>query len=138
MELERARAPAGRLSHLHAAPALLATSSDATVLLPQLLDRGWALFGEQPPTAAAGVLFLGPEWLQLMVDGQALLDDVNPAAPDGWWAAVDGRGDRCVVVVTHETDVDLAHHDAGAQLVALLGIGRAVLAALPVVTDLTG
>jgi hypothetical protein len=119
-------------------PALLATAADATVLLPQLLDRDWALFGEQPPTAAAGVLFLGPEWLQLMVDGQALLDDVNPAAPERLVGRRRRPGDRCVVVVTHETDVDLAHHDSGAQLVALLGIGRAVLAALPVVTDLTG
>jgi len=34
--------------------------------------------------------------------------------------------------------VDLAHHEAGAQLVALMGTGRAVFAALPVVTDLSG
>jgi len=40
-----------------------------------------------------------------------------------------------VVVVTHKADIDLAHHKAGAQLVALMGTGRAVFATLPVVND---
>lgn len=117
----------------------MSTASDAAVLLPQLLDRGWALWGEPPPpAAAAGELIIGADRLQLVIDGQALLEDVNPAAPDGWWAAVDGMAGRCVVVVTRPEDVDLTHHEAGAQLVALMGTGRAVFAALPVVTDLAG
>lgn len=106
------------------------------MLVPQLLDRGWALFGEPPPTAAAGQLVVGSDRLQLIVDDQALLDDLNPYAPDGWWAAVDALEGRCVVVIARDGDVDLAHHDAGEQLAALMGSGRAVFAALPVVTVL--
>ena len=112
----------------------MATTDDADVLVPQLLDRGWALLGEAPPSAAAGQLVVGSDRLQLVVDDQALLDDLNPYAPDGWWAAVDGLHGKCVVVIARDGDVDLAHHDAGAQLAALMGTGRAVFAALPVQT----
>ena len=117
-------------------PALMATTDDADILLPQLLDRGWALFGEPLPPAGTGRLAVGADRLQLVVDGQALLDDLNPYAPDGWWAAVDALQGRCVVVIVRAGDVDLAHHDAGAQLAALMGTSRAVFAALPVATVL--
>ena len=118
----------------HAVPALMATTDDADILLPQLLDRGWALFGEPLPQQAAGRLVVGSDRLQLVVDDQALLDDLNPYAPDGWWAAVDGLHGKCVVVIARDGDVDLAHHDAGQQLAALMGTGRAVFAALLVET----
>ena len=39
-----------------------------------------------------------------------------------------------MVVIARDGDVDLAHHDAGAQLAALMGTGRAAFAALPVET----
>ena len=120
----------------HPVPALMATTADPDILLPQLLDRGWALFGERPPAQAAGELVIGADRLQLVVDDQALLDDLNPYAPDGWWAAVDALQGRCVVVIAGNGDVDLAHHDAGTQLAALMGTGRAVFAALRVRTDL--
>ncbi len=74
----------------HPVPALMATTDDADTLMPQLLDRGWALFGEALPQAPAGRLLVGSDRLHLLVDDQALLDDLNPYAPDGWWAAVDG------------------------------------------------
>ena len=117
-------------------PALMATTDDADVLVPQLLDRAWVLFGEPLPAAPAGRVVVGSDRLQLVVDGQVLLDDLNPWAPDGWWTAVDGLQGRCVVVIARDGDVDLAHHDAGAQLAALMGSGRAVFAALPVDTTL--
>ena len=120
----------------HPVPALMATTDDADVLMPQLLDRGWALFGEALPPAPAGRLVVGSDRLQLVIDDQALLDDLNPYAPDGWWAAVDELQGRCVVVITRHGDVDLSHHQAGEQLVALMGTGRAVFAALPVDTVL--
>lgn len=41
----------------------MATAADATVLLPQLLDRGCALFGEPPPTGSAGELVIGADLL---------------------------------------------------------------------------
>ena len=74
----------------HAVPALMTTTDDPDILLPQLLDRGWALFGEPLPQGAAGRLVVGSDRLQLVVDDQVLLDDFNPNAPDGWSAAVDG------------------------------------------------
>jgi hypothetical protein len=79
---------------------------------------------------------VGADRLQLVIDDQALLDDLNPYPPDGWWSAVDGMQGRCVVVIARDGDVDLAHHEAGDQLAALMGTGRAVYAALPVVTVL--
>jgi len=120
----------------NAVPALMATTDDAEILLPQLLERGWARFGEPLPTASAGRLVVGSDRLQLVVDDQALLDDLNPYAPDGWWAAVDALQGKCVVVIARDGDVDLAHHDAGQQLAALMGTGRAVFAALSVATEL--
>ena len=104
----------------HPVPALMATTDEADVLLPQLSDRGWALFGDPLPTAAAGQVVVGADRLQLVVDDQALLDDLNPYAPDGWWSAVDGMQGRCVVVVVRDGDVDLAHHEGGDQLAALM------------------
>jgi hypothetical protein len=121
----------------HPIPALMATTADADTLMPQLTDRGWVRFGERLPAAAAGQVVIGADRLQLLVDGQALLDDLNPYAPDGWWSAVDTLHGRCVVVIVRNGDVDLAHHQAGEQLAALIGTGRAVSAALPVVTNLT-
>lgn len=81
---------------------------------------------------------VGADRLQLVVDDQALLDDLNPWAPDGWWAAVDQLQGRCVVVIVRDGDVDLTHHNSGDQLAALMGTGRAVFAALPVTTNLPG
>lgn len=120
----------------HPVPALMATTDDADTLMPQLLDRGWALFGEPPSPARAGRLVVGSDHLQLVADDQALLDDVNPYAPDGWWAAVDRLQGRCIVVIARSGDVDLSHRQAGEQLVAQMGTGRAVFGALPVETVL--
>ncbi len=114
----------------------MATTDDADMLMPQLLDRGWAPFGDPLPAAAVGRLVVGSDRLQLVIDDQALLDDLNPYAPNGWWAAVDGLQGRCVVVIARDGDVALAHHQAGEQLAALMGAGRAVFAALPVETVL--
>jgi len=119
-------------------PALMATTDEGDVLLPQLVDRGWAVFGEPLPAGGEGRVVVGSDRLQLVVEGQTLLDDLNPWAPDGWWAAVDGLQGRCVVVIVGDGDVDLAHQDAGEQLAALLGTGRAVFAALRVDTVLDG
>ena len=120
----------------HPVPALMATTDDADTLIPQLLERSWALFGDPQFAAPAGRLVVGSDRLQLVVDDQTLLADVNPYAPDGWWTAVDGLQGRCIVVIARDNDVDLSHHQAGEQLAALMGTGRAVFAALPVDTVL--
>lgn len=60
----------------HAVPALMATTDDADILVPQLLDRGWALFGEPLPAAAAGRLVVGSDRLQL-VQRELLLSAVR-------------------------------------------------------------
>jgi hypothetical protein len=72
----------------------------------------------------------------LVVADQALLDDLNPCAPDGWWAAVDQRQGRCLVVILRAEDVDLAADDAGEQIAALVGSDSSVSASLPVETYL--
>jgi len=77
---------------------------------------------------------IGADRLRLVVDGQANLDDLNPYAPHGWWAAVDGRKGQCLVVIFRSGDVDLASEDTGEQLAELVGTGRAVYASVPVRT----
>jgi hypothetical protein len=115
-------------------PALMATTNEADVLVPQLLERGGARFGDPMFTGAAGRLVIGSDRLHLVVDEQALLADANPWAPDGWWAAVDKMLGLCMVVIARDCDIDLANANVGNQLAALLGTGRAVAAMLPVET----
>ena len=62
---------------------------------------------------------------------------MNPYAPEGWWTAVDALRGRCVVVISRDGGVDLAHHDAGVQLAALMGRWGGVRRT-PVVTVLEG
>lgn len=120
-------------------PALMATSSQAEVLRPQLLQRGWVRFGEPLQPTAAGELRIGVDRLQVVIDGDAVLDDdANPASPQGWWAAVDTLGGHCIVVMIRDGAVDLTRPEAGGQLVALLNTDHALSAALPVVTTLSG
>lgn len=115
----------------------MATTDEADVLMPQLTTRGWVPLGDPLPTAVEGQIVIGADRLRLVVDGQALLDDLNPYAPDGWWAAVDGREGQCLVVIFRASDLDLGSEHTGQQLVALVGTGRAVYASLPVATVLT-
>lgn len=121
-----------------AVPGLVGTTRDAPVLVPQLLERGWAVFGDPTPGRAAGELVFSADRLRLMVEGQVLLDDANPAGPAGWWAAVDALAGRCVVIVCANSDLDLAGNHARQQLTALRDTGRAAFAALPVRTELFG
>ena len=116
--------------------ALMATTNEADVLVPQLAARGWVPFGDPLKTAAEGQIVIGADRLRLVVAGQVLLDDLNPYAPDGWWTAVDQRQGRCLVVILRAGDVDLAADDAGEQLTALLGSNSSVSASLPVETCL--
>ena len=106
------------------------------MLVPQLTARGWVPLGDPLPSEAEGQIVIGADRLRLVVDRQALLDDLNPYAPDGWWAAVDERKGRCLVVILGSGDVDLASEDTDEQLAALVGTGRAVYASLPVATVL--
>ena len=101
--------------------ALMATTDEADVLVPQLVARGWVPFGDPLPLGAEGQIVMGADRLRLVVADQALLDDLNPYAPDGWWAAVDQRQGRCLMVILRAEDVDLAADDAGEQIAALVG-----------------
>lgn len=56
-------------------PSLMSTTDDPDVLLPQLRALGWGRFGGPVPPAPAGQLVISPDRLQLVVDGQAVLDD---------------------------------------------------------------
>jgi hypothetical protein len=66
-----------------------------------------------------------------------VLDDTNPASPEGWWTAVDTLAGHCIVVMMRDGAVDLNQTQAGDQLVALLNTDHALSAALPAITDLT-
>lgn len=117
-------------------PALMATTDEADVLVPQLTARGWVPLGDPLPPEVEGQIVIGADRLRLVVNDQALLDDLNPYAPDGWWAAVDQRKGRCLVVILRSEDVDLAADNAGDQIAALVGSGCSVCASLPVMTFL--
>lgn len=119
-------------------PALMASSSEPDSLRSQLLDRGWVAFGQALQPKAAGELRIGVDRLQVVIDGDVVLDDAaNPASPEGWWAAVDTLGGHCIVVILPAGTVDLTDPETGDQLVGLLNTDHALSAALPVVTDLT-
>jgi hypothetical protein len=92
-------------------PSLMSTTDDPDVLLPQLRALGWGRFGGPVPAAPAGQLVTSPDRLQLIVGGQAVLDDLNPVSPPGWWKVVDRLGGKCVVVVVRQGDVDLTRPD---------------------------
>ena len=57
-----------------------------------------------------------------MVDGQAVLDDEDGRAPDGWWRAVDDWGGQCIVWVI-AAQVDLGNPDLGKVLNRLVDAG---------------
>lgn len=120
----------------HPVPALICATSKAAVLLPELLDRGRGPFSARLPDDARGELIISADRLQLVVDEQVLFDEINPPAPDGWWAAVDRLDSCCVVVIVAEGEIDLTHPRSGEQLAVLMGTGRAVFAALPIRTAL--
>ena len=73
--------------------ALMATTDEADVVVPQLVARGWVPLGDPLPPHAEGQVVIGADRLRLVIDGQSLLDDLNPYAPDGWWADIDGHED---------------------------------------------
>lgn len=120
-------------------PGLVGTTLNPAVLLAQLLERGWSVFGEPPPRRPVGELVIDADRLQVIVDGQVLLDDTNSVGPDGWWSAVDALDGRCVVIVCADSDVNLAGGTLGQQLTALKNAGHgAVYAALPVRIEMPG
>ena len=119
-------------------PALMATTSQADTLWPQLLSCGWVPFGNTLQPAAAGELRIGVDRLQVVLDGDVVVDDdANPASPEGWWAAIDALHGHCIVVMVRGGAVDLHHPEAGDQLAALLNTNHALSAALPIITNLS-
>lgn len=119
----------------HPVPALVAAVGGRDGLLGRLRDRGWAAFGATSPPATGDAVLVRGGHLQLVVDGEIVLDDLNPAAPTLWWSAVSDLQERCVAVVAAEEDLDLTGHEARDQLVGLLGSGRALAATVPVVAS---
>ena len=123
----------------YAIPALMVTTPHAVTLLPQLTEHGWVRCHHRLRSIAAGQVRIDPHRLRVIVDDQTLLDDLNPTSPPGWWSAVDLLEDRCLVAVVSDDDVDPKQkHRAGEQLTCLIRANRALLAALPIVTELTG
>lgn len=118
-------------------PGLVGTTLNAVVLLPQLLKRGWAVFGGPPSRRPVGELVIDADRLQVVVDGQVLLDDTNAIGPAGWWPAVDALDGAVWSSSAADTDVNLTGGTLGQQLTALKNAGQgAVYAALPVRIEL--
>jgi hypothetical protein len=67
-----------------------------------------------------------------------VLDDTNPASPEGWWTAVDTLAGHCIVVMIRAGAVDLNQtRPVTSSSRPLLNADHALSAALPVITDLT-
>ena len=114
--------------------ASLICTTGSEIVFGQLLDHGWAAYGQLPTEPATSRLLIVPDSLQLEVDGQILLADHDPLPPDGWWPAVDGQHGRVVVVVVRSGDVDLHDPHAGSILQSLMDVpGSGVWAMIPVV-----
>lgn len=114
-------------------PSLQVTTSVGEQLFGQLLREGWSEFGAALSSPAGSQLLVTHRSLQLVVNGQVLLEDLDPAAPAGWWPAVDGLGGRCVVLIVRTGAVDLADPAAGRVLQGLMGqTGAGVWGLVPV------
>ena len=118
-------------------PTLIATTEQADVLLPRLRSRGWGRFGGAVPQASVGEVVISDARLQLVVDGEILLDDVNPPSPAGWWKAVDQFEGQCAVLVVRDGEVDLHERGVDTWLNGLAHTDQAVFAVLPVVTSIS-
>lgn len=113
-------------------PALVATSA-AFEVLGQLLAQGWSEYGQPPAEPDSCRLLITHRSLQLFVAGDILLDDLDPAAPPGWWPAVDRLDGRCVVVVISPGLIDLSDRELGVTLRQLMDrSGTGVWAVVPV------
>lgn len=113
-------------------PTLTATTS-VDALFGQLLDSGWAHYGSPLVETASTRLLITHASLQLVVDGEVILDDRDSGSPQGWWAAVDAIGGKCVVVVLRTDDVDLNDPLAGARMRELMEEpGSGVWAIVPI------
>ena len=101
--------------------ATLTATSTREVVFGQLIARGWGVYGDSPGFPTTTQLAITHRSLQLVVDGQVLLDDLDPGSPPGWWDAADRLGNCCVVVVLHDHLVDLHDPHLGERMQALMG-----------------
>lgn len=116
-------------------PLLVATTREP-VLLRQLAGYGFvdpAEYGGFGQASAARVV-IDHTHLALVVDGQVLLDDAggDPAAPDGWWRAVDRLGGLVDVWIT-TADLDSGSDDLGPAMARLMDVrGMSMSALVPI------
>lgn len=110
------------------------TRDDADQLISQLRSLGWVAFGEVTAPVDAELAIDPAGVYSLTVSGQVLLpSSPNPAAPPGWWAAVDRLHQHVIVLVLpHGTDLRDQH--VGARFKQMLGQLDAA-AAMVAVTD---
>lgn len=91
-------------------PLLLATGPEHAAAVDQLRALGWDRYGQEIDTVDAQ-LTITPATMTLTAAGHPLLPagTPNPAAPPGWWEAVDALGSHVVVLVLpHGTDLTSA------------------------------
>lgn len=114
--------------------ACLVATVDSDAAVEQLHQiAGWARL-DGPPTRdmASAITVPAGGGLTLSVGGLPILQDsVDPAAPPGWWSAVDALG-GVIVLVCPPGSVDLHDPQLGGALRALLAEARGVWAIVPV------
>jgi hypothetical protein len=117
-------------------PLLIAGVRDLPLLVGYLTTHGWrdAAGGFSQP-GNGELRITTAQRLQLLIGGEVMIDDTNPASPPGWWPAVEAADNRCFALLSETGSIDL-NGGAGAHLEQLLGRpGALYWASVPVTVD---
>lgn len=103
-----------------AVPLLIAGVDQLPPIVAYLKANGWQDAASSSMSPGNGELRITTaQRLQLVIGGQIMLDDTNPASPPGWWNAVEAANNNCVVMVSETGSIDL-RESAGADVQRLM------------------
>lgn len=119
-------------------PMIIVTATKDGTLVSQLRSLGWTAYLEDKDASDPnGSIHITRGSAQIKIDEQIIHEEaVNPASPDGWWAAVQDLEDRVVVLVVEDGKIDLRSAQLKKQLDSLEGSVLTAHNLLPVTTDL--
>ncbi|MCA4135498.1 hypothetical protein [Arthrobacter sp. M4] len=120
-----------------AMPLLIAGVRELPLMVGYLTAHGWRdAAGGMTQQGNGELRITTSQRLQLLIGGEIMLDDTNPASPPGWWAAVEAGGGRCFALLSESGSVDLHSTDAGPNLERLMDQrGALYWASVPVTVD---
>lgn len=130
----KALIPAG--SGIPAMPLLIAGVDQLPALVAYLKANGWldATGGTVRP-GNGELRITTAQRLELIIGGEIMLDDTNPASPPGWWNAVEAAGNKCFALLSQTGSVDL-HSSTGIDIQRLMDQpGALYWASIPVNVD---